>query len=130
MAIPSAGVVLLVAVVGTALAAGQIRAGIDVVLGALLISVAIGHAVRRLFGGVSPVAGLCAAMAVIATALCGRWLAGDGRTLGGAPFEALRRHTDELFASGWLPTACLAGAALIAYFAAAGRRARHFRAGV
>jgi hypothetical protein len=127
MAIPAAGMVLLVAVAGTALAAGQIRAGIDVVLGALLISVVIGNAVRRLFGGVSPVAGLFAAAAAVGSALCGRWLAGDGRTLGGAPFEGLRPHTDDLFASGWPLPACLAAAALIAYLAAAGRRTRSLR---
>ena len=129
LAIPAGGMVLLVAGAGTALAAGQIRAGVDVALGALVIAIALGRAVRRLFGGVSPVAGLFAAMTVVATALTGRWLAGDGRTLASAPFEGLRRHTDQLFASGWLTLVCVALAALIAYIGAAGRRPRRVRHG-
>jgi hypothetical protein len=68
-------------------------------------------------------------MVVLGTALCGRWLAGDGHTAAGAPFEGLRRHTDELFASGWLPLACLALAALIGYIGGAGRRPRHVQHG-
>jgi len=128
-AIPAAGIVLLVAGAGTALAAGQIRAGVDVVLGALLIAIALGHGVRRLFGGVSPIAGLFAAMTVVSTVLTGRWLAGDGHTLASAPFEGLRRHTDDLFASGWLPLACVALAAWVAYIGAAGRRPRRVRHG-
>src|SRR5258707_11694983 len=67
MAIPAGGMVLLVAAAGTALAAGEIRARVDVVLGALVIAVALRHAVRRLFGGLSPIAGLFPALVVLGT---------------------------------------------------------------
>jgi hypothetical protein len=122
LALPVAGALALAIGVGVLGAVAQVRAGVDALLMALLLAALLGLLVRILFGGVSRVAGLTAAAVTALAAAAGRWFAGDGISVAGAPLLSLRSWTDRPLGNHWVVTAVLTAAAFVAYTQAAGHK--------
>lgn len=122
LAVPGAGGLALVLAAGALAALAQSRLGLDATFAALFLAPLVGQVVRLLFGGVSRVAGLSAAGVGALSVVCARWFAGGGATAAGAPLASLRARSDTLLGPPWVPLACVAAAAVVAYRQAAGRR--------
>jgi hypothetical protein len=114
--------VALAAGAGTLAAYAQLHVGLSALAAGVLLAIPLGRIVRLLFGGVSYTAGATAAALAVFTVALGRWFAGTGQTLAGAPLAGLRERSEPYIGSGWAPLVLLALAALLAFSQAAGHR--------
>lgn len=122
LALPAAGAAALAIAAGALTAYMQLHAGLTVVAAGLLLAIPLGQMVRVFFGGVSPVGGATAAAVTALAVGLGRWFAGAGATLAGAPLATFRARSDAYIGAGWGAVALLLLAALVAYAQAAGHR--------
>ncbi|HEY6379721.1 MAG TPA: hypothetical protein VI316_11140 [Candidatus Dormibacteraeota bacterium] len=122
LALPAAGATALALGAGALTAYVQLHLGLTVVAAGVLLAVPLGQLVRVFFGGVSPVAGATAAAVTALAVGLGRWFAGAGDTLAGAPLGTLRARSDAYLGAGWGAVALLLLATLVAYAQAAGHR--------
>jgi hypothetical protein len=122
LALPTSGAIALAFGAGALAAYLQLHLGLTVTAAAVLLAIPLGQLVRRLFGGVSQIAGVTAASVAALTAVLGHWFAGGGDTLAGAPLASLRERSDAYVGDGWAAAALLLLAALVAYWQAAGHR--------
>ena len=122
LALPASGAVALAVGAGALVAYAQLHVGLTVLAAGVLLAIPLGQTVRLLFGGVSLTAGATAATVAVLTVALGRWFAGTGETLAGAPLAGLRERSEPYIGSGWAPLVLLALAALLAFSQAAGHR--------
>jgi len=122
LVIPLVGVAVTAFVAAAGSAELEQRLGLDPALSVLLGAAMVGLCVRLLLGGVSRTAGAIAAALCVGAAVAGRWWTGTDAAPSGTS-AGLRQLSDWVLAHGAVAPALYAVAAILAYGAAAGRRA-------
>jgi hypothetical protein len=118
--LPVAGGLVTVIGAGVLAAEAKMQWNVDTAISSLALALVVGLLIRFLFGGVSRVAGLTAAVVYLAGVASGQWFAGSGASAHDAAW--LSTASQWVLAHTPAAVACYIVAGFLAYAAGRGRR--------